>query len=104
MERLLATLTVLVFIGFCAPLQAQTLLLEGISKEPPNALEGVPRPKPGMTAKRVKEIFGVPKAKGESVGSPPITRWVYKDFIVVFEGDLVINSVLKKPEYTDLNN
>lgn len=87
-----------------APVHAQKLLLEGIEVEPPNSLEGIPRPNRGMTAERVKQIFGTPRAKSDSVGTPPISRWVYDKFIVVFEGDRVIHSVVKKPAYSDLNN
>lgn len=103
MPRVLISALVLWF-AFTSPVSAQKLLLEGITAEPPNTLEGIPRPNRGMTAERVKQVFGVPRAKSDSVGSPPITRWVYDRFIVVFEGDRVIHSVVKKPAYTDLNN
>lgn len=76
---------------------ADTLLLPAIAQEPENALEGVPRPKPGMTAKKVAEIFGKPITRSEAIGNPPISRWTYKGFIVVLENDRVINSVIRKP-------
>jgi len=82
---------------------SDVLLIEGIDKEPPNTLEGVPRPNPGMTAERVEQVFGTPQAKSDPVGNPPIVRWVYSQFVVVFENDRVINSVIQKPQYTDLN-
>lgn len=104
MEKMLTLTAVFALFFLATPVNAQKLLIEEITKEPPNSLEGVPRPRSGMTAAKVKEIFGLPKARGERIGNPPITRWVYKNFIVVFEGDHVINSVIKKPEYTDLNN
>jgi len=104
MQKILPSSVLVALIFLTTPVNAQKLLIEEITKEPPNSLEGIPRPRSGMTAERVKEIFGEPRARGERIGNPPITRWVYKDFIVVFEGDHVINSVIKKPEYTDLNN
>jgi len=76
---------------------SQTLLIEGIKNEPANALEGIPRPRPGMTAKRVEEIFGSPVKTYKAVGRPPISRWVYKDFVVFFERDRVVNTVIRKP-------
>jgi len=91
-----------IFCVFCVffLLQSNTyadkLLVEGIISEPPNSLEGVPRPKPGMTAKKVKEIFGNPSQISEPVGNPPISRWQYEKFEVVFEKNNVINTVLKK--------
>ena len=76
---------------------ADKLLLEAISNEPPNSIEGVPRPKPGMLDKRVKKIFGKPKKISDPVGFPAITRWQYEKFEVIFEGHHVINTVLKTP-------
>jgi len=76
---------------------ADKLLVEGIINEPPNSLEGIPRPRTGMSAERVKEIFGKPQKKSEPVGRPPISRWHYEKFVVVYEGNTVINTVIKKP-------
>ena len=76
------------------------LLLEGIREEPENSLQGLPRPKPGMPKKNVLEIFGQPKHRSGPVGHPPISRWTYDKFVVVFEGDRVINSVIKKQRPT----
>jgi len=92
---LLYTFVLSLFI--VSPTQADVLLLEGIAKEPPNTLEGMPRPRTGMTSKRVREIFGKPKKISEPVGKPPITRWEYARFYVIFESGHVINSVMKKP-------
>lgn len=86
-----------VFLLLQSNVYADKLLVEAIGNEPPNSLEGIPRPKPGMTAKRVKEIFGKPLSVSEPVGNPPITRWQYKQFEVVYEQNYVINTVLKTP-------
>ncbi|MDH5546063.1 MAG: hypothetical protein OEZ43_10745 [Gammaproteobacteria bacterium] len=83
---------------------ADKLLLEGINTEPPNTLDGIPRPNAGMTAERVEQVFGKPRAKSDPVGKPAISRWVYDSFIVVFENDRVIHSVVKKAAYSDLTN
>jgi hypothetical protein len=48
----------------------------------------------GLTKAQVESRFGVPSERHAPVGEPPITRWVYDDFNVFFEYDLVIESVL----------
>jgi hypothetical protein len=48
----------------------------------------------GMTMEQVKKRFGQPQEVVPAVGDPPITRWKYNDFIVYFENNLVIHSVM----------
>jgi hypothetical protein len=52
-----------------------------------------PMPDRGMTQDAVKAKFGAPKRQVAPVGNPPISRWVYDDFTVYFEGKLSIHSV-----------
>jgi len=80
--------------------QADKLLIEGINSEPPNVLEGIPRPKNGMKMQRVKEIFGPPNQALKPVGRPPIIRWIYDDFTIYFENNIVINTVVNKKNKT----
>ncbi len=54
-------------------------------------------PKRGMSMRQVEQQFGKPLEVLPHTGPtsklmPPITRWVYDDFIVFFERDLVIHS------------
>jgi len=51
-------------------------------------------PENGMTRAEVEQRYGAPNERGRPVGDPPITRWVYDDFSVYFEYDLVLDSVL----------
>jgi len=51
-------------------------------------------PQNGLTKAQVETRYGVPNEKHAPVGDPPITRWVYDDFNVFFEHNLVIESVL----------
>jgi len=85
------------FIVFQSNVNADKLLIEAVSSEPPNSIEGIPRPKPGMQAQRVKAIFGEPVSVSNPVGRPAIVRWQYEKFEVVFEENTVINTVLKTP-------
>ena len=49
----------------------------------------------GMTMDTVQSRFGSPSQKLAAVGNPPITRWEYPSYVVYFEYQHVIHSVLK---------
>jgi hypothetical protein len=56
-------------------------------------------PKRGLTMDEVEKQFGAPVTRHAAVGGasaqqPPITRWDYNAFSVVFERDRVIDSVV----------
>jgi len=53
-------------------------------------------PAKGMSMSRVAARFGDPSRKLGPVGDPPITRWVYDQYTVYFEGKYVIHSVLNR--------
>ena len=40
--------------------------------------------------------YGDPQEWSDPVGRPPISSWEYKDFVVYFEHNLVLHSVLKR--------
>jgi hypothetical protein len=54
-------------------------------------------PARGMTMDKVQARFGAPSQKLAAVGQPPITRWEYPAYVVYFEYDHVIHSVVKRP-------
>ena len=47
----------------------------------------------GMSMTEVLEKFGEPETKQPEVGEPPITRWVYSNYVVIFEYQYVIHSL-----------
>ena len=47
----------------------------------------------GMSMTEVLEKFNEPLSKDPEVGEPPITRWNYPNYIVVFEYQYVIHSL-----------
>jgi len=51
-------------------------------------------PSNGMAKTEVEQRWGAPNERHRPVGQPPITRWVYDDYSVFFEGPLVLESVL----------
>lgn len=75
---------------------SDALVIPDISNQPSNAPEGIPRPTRSMTMDQVREQFGNPLEVHGPVGNPPITRWVYDKFVVHFEGEYVIHSVVKR--------
>jgi len=87
------------FIGFLFvsnASHADTLLINRIQQKQD---EGMPARGESMT--QVEKLFGLPIHKLPSVGGdtpkqPIINRWEYEQFIVYFEHDRVIDSVIKR--------
>ncbi len=57
--------------------------------------QNIKRPKTGLKTSEVEAEFGAPINKTSAVGNPPISTWIYPDFVVYFEYDHVIHAVLK---------
>jgi len=53
------------------------------------------QPARGMSMERVEAAFGAPSNRVAAVGNPPITRWEYPSFVVFFENNIVLHSVVK---------
>lgn len=51
-------------------------------------------PARGSSMVDVKAKFGAPSQEMPSVGQPPITRWEYPGYVVFFENDRVLHTVL----------
>lgn len=51
----------------------------------------------GMSMAQVEARFGAPDKKIPAVGKPPISRWIYNNYTVYFEYNLVIDSVIHHP-------
>lgn len=52
-------------------------------------------PTRGQPSATVLKNFGDPASKKPAVGDPPISRWNYADFVVYFEYDHVITTVVQ---------
>ena len=50
-------------------------------------------PKNGQNKAKVESTFGQPLQRIAAVGQPPISKWVYQDFTVYFENDVVLHAV-----------
>jgi hypothetical protein len=68
------------------------LLIDSIQSAP-----AIQTPHKGINMASVRQQYGDPISEGSSVGDPPITRWEYKGFSVYFEHDLVLHSVIHRP-------
>lgn len=73
-----------------------SLVIPNIATQPGGAPDDTPRPARAMTMEQVREQFGQPREVMGPVGNPPITRWVYDKFVVTFEHEYVIHSVVKQ--------
>ena len=69
---------------------ADTLLVESVNA----SANSVVRPTHGSTMDAVLQQFGEPPQRHGPVGDPPISHWVYADFVVYFEHQRVIHSVV----------
>ena len=98
MFRYLAPVLVLLAWLPPGPLAADVLLIQNVVEAPPNSASGLPRPTRGMSMQEVESIFGSPVERKRPVGEPPITRWVYDGFSVIFESRSVLHSVVHRPE------
>ena len=77
--------------GACTGAYAETIAVDnGIAVKE----SGIATPTRGMTMDQVSNRFGAPAAKVPAVGVPPISRWEYPGFVVYFEADHVIHSVV----------
>ena len=63
------------------------------SRTPPPPRNTPGLPPNGMSMNKVEQQFGKPATIKPATGNPPITRWVYNDFTVYFEGKYVIHTV-----------
>lgn len=61
----------------------------------------VERPRAGMLKAQVEASFGQPLETTTGIGEPPISSWRYADFVVYFEHDHVVHSVLRHTPQAD---
>ena len=91
MSKLRTAALIALFLASFGTAQADTLKMDNMSPGSSDA-----RPIRGMTQASVQTKYGSPVTVRAAVGDPPITRWEYKDFVVFFEYDRVIHSVIKR--------
>ena len=55
----------------------------------------ISRPKRGQSEAKVLKLFGEPIKRHPARGKPPISKWDFPQFTVVFESGYVIHTVVK---------
>jgi len=50
----------------------------------------------GMSMTEVLDNFGDPEERQAEVGEPPITRWIYSNYVVIFEYQYVIHALASR--------
>lgn len=80
-----------VAFSLATPVFSETLAVDGqVTIKPAN----IETPQRGSTMTAVEAKFGAPANKSGPVGKPPITKWFYPNFVVVFENDKVLHAVV----------
>ncbi len=87
--RIFSAIALLAACGAAA--NAETVNMDGVA-----AASSDGRPSRGMTQASVESKYGSPTSIEAAIGEPPISRWVYADFVVFFEYDRVIHAVVKR--------
>ena len=91
LARTLKMTVVALALGAAVPTFAETLAIDGQVAIKP---AGIETPQRGASMTAVEQKFGAPANKSSAVGSPPITKWFYPNFVVVFENDKVLHAVV----------
>jgi hypothetical protein len=91
LARNLGLALISVGLVLAAPAFSETLAIDGQVAVKPS---GVETPQRGSSMSTVEAKFGAPSNKSSPVGSPPITKWFYPNFVVVFENDKVLHAVV----------
>ena len=91
LARTLKMTVVALALGATVPAFAETLAIDGQVAIKP---AGIETPQRGATMTAVEQKFGAPANKSSAVGNPPITKWFYPNFVVVFENDKVLHAVV----------
>jgi len=78
-------------LSAAVPALSETLAVDG---QLAVKASGVETPQRGSTMAAVEARFGAPANKSSAVGNPPITKWFYPNFVVVFENDKVLHAVV----------
>lgn len=86
---------VYVVIGLMAAFGASQIHAQNLEMTDPPATPSVTSPSRGLSMAQVENRFGAPSQRVGAVGDPPISRWVYPQFVVYFEGSYVIHAVAR---------
>jgi len=98
-RSILKSIAVIAFMATAGTTDADVLLIDEVRERMQRDLPGN-----GLSMNEVEQRFGRPNERRAPVGEPPISRWLYDDYSVYFEHDLVIESVLHHGAVLSGNN
>lgn len=87
-------LTAVLAVAFTGPLWAEDIKVPVGQQAKQKWV--IDRPVKGMNQEQVKALFGQPHETRAPVGEPPISSWIYADYVVYFESSYVIHTVLTR--------
>lgn len=90
-QKTFKSIAMVAFLLVAGSASADVLLIEEVRERMQRDL-----PENGLTKSEVEQRYGRPNERRAPVGDPPISRWLYDDYSVYFERDLVIESVLHR--------
>ena len=83
-------------IGLLAGIAVTQVHAENLEMVDPPQASSAMSPARGLSMTQVENRFGAPSQRIAAVGEPPISRWVYPQFVVYFEGSYVIHAVVRR--------
>ena len=96
--KVFALAITLILLWYCTGIVADTLEMPSDIGASADERKVVDKPSRGMTMDDVTLKYGEPLEMLPAVGDPPITRWIYPEFVVNFERQYVIYAVVpRKP-------
>jgi hypothetical protein len=95
----LKSIAMVAFMLSAGSVAADVLLIEEVRERMQRDL-----PANGLTKDQVEQRYGAPGERRAPVGDPPISRWLYEDYSVYFENELVIESVLHHGAVLEAND
>jgi hypothetical protein len=72
----------------------QPLTMPAPAAQTAQASSPVQTPSRGLTMAQVKDKHGSPTQEVAAIGTPPISRWEYPGYVVFFESDRVLHTVV----------
>ncbi|PVY75331.1 hypothetical protein C8D92_10748 [Tamilnaduibacter salinus] len=94
-RRLLASVCLGGLMAVTSPLAADEVRMPIGAKPMATGQQAINVPRNGMSQAQVEQRFGAPRRMVGPVGEPPIREWHYEDFVVYFERNRVIHTVVE---------
>ena len=88
------TIRLVFLLSLVSGLFAQTVIADTLLVESMHSASATSGPQRGMTMDQIMQNWGEPQQRLGPVGEPPISHWVYPGFVVYFESNYALHSVV----------